>query len=277
MNNKKRKILNIIALAIFIPSIILFVVHTINDIFGQDDYDSALDIAMNQSDVTEATTEPTVEVTEETRPPQIYWIPEPIKDEDPYVAELEAIDLDALRAENEDVIGWIMIPNTKINYPIMQGEDNDFYLKHTWKKARNYMGSVFLEYRNNPDMADYNTIVYAHNMNNGTMFNNLWKFAKEDFLKKNPYVYILVDYGVLRYEVFSTYMAKLDDPTYGLSFNQEQTRVNFLQHAKEKSMVETGIEPELTDLILTLSTCTGTGHASRRVVHARLKMMQIIE
>ena len=136
------------------------------------------------------------------------------------------------------------------------------------------MGSVFLESRNRPDFTDWNTIVYAHNMDNGTMFAGLHRYKQQKYWQEHPYVYIVTDAGVLRYEVFSSYNAEVDSKTYGLSFRQRETREEFIAMALEKSQIDTGIVPEVTDQILTLSTCSG-GEETRRVVHARLPMIRV--
>ena len=111
------------------------------------------------------------------------------------------------------MVGWIQIPGTEIDYPLMQGKDNDFYLNNNWRGAKEYVGSIFLEYRNDPDMTDFNTIVYGHNMANGSMFGSLHRYQYDAYPEEHPYVYIVTDAGVLRYEVFSTYNAEVTSPT----------------------------------------------------------------
>ena len=207
--------------------------------------------------------------------PRTAWIPAPVEEDDPWIEELSQMDLSALREKNPDVVAWIRIPETRIDYPIMQGEDNEYYLDRDWTGILNFVGSVFMEYRNDPNLTDFNTILYAHNMANGTMFHDLHKVNAEYYRGKIPYVYVVTDGGVLRYEIFSTYDAALDSVTYGLSFQQMETRVDFLTYALENSLFDTGVVPDLTDQILTLSTCSGIGYGHRRVVLARLPMVQI--
>ena len=90
---------------------------------------------------------------------------------------------------------------------------------------------------------------------------------------KHPYVYIRSDQGVYRYEIFSSYLAKTTDNAYGIGFPSENARIRFLDDIQKDSAITTGIEPEITDRILTLSTCSGRGKTTRWVVHARLKMV----
>ena len=242
---------------------------------GDASYKNAAIIAQSATTQPTEVTEPsaTEPVTEPTAPPEPIWIPAPVEGEDVHLANLAAIDLTALRETNPDVVGWICIPNSKINYPLMQGEDNPFYLEHTWEGNLNPYGSIYLESRNSPDMTDFNTIIYGHNMLNGSMFAGLSNYAYQWHWEWNRYVYIVTDAGVFRYEIFSSYAADVESPAYGLSFHQTETRVKFIAHALENSQIDTGITPAVTDRIITLSTCTGMGYESRRVVHAYLKMI----
>lgn len=270
MNKEMRTLLNGILVVFFLFGITMMLRQARDNSSGGSSYDDALQIALSDDVGTVLTEETQPAETEE----QKQWIPAPIEDEDAHVQTLEAISLDALREINPDVLGWILIPDTKVNYPILQGEDNDFYLKHTWEGKKNSVGSIFLEHRNTSDFTDFNTIVYGHNMNDGSMFANIKRYESMWYWERHPYIYIRTDAGVFRYEVFSSYRAELTGSAYGLSFYQQETRANFLINALEASRIDTGIEPALTDRILTLSTCSGAGYSNRWVVHARLKMIQ---
>ena len=97
--------------------------------------------------------------------------------DDPAARNLLDIGLEKLQRENPDVVAWIVIPDTPISYPVLQGTDNAFYLKHNWKKERNSGGSIFMECKNNPDFTDFNTLVYGHRMRDSSMFNALRHFG----------------------------------------------------------------------------------------------------
>lgn len=268
-----KKLLSLLLLAVFVISTGWLVWNFFSYRSGGDTYSDARQMA--QQSATEPTeTQPPMTAPETLPPeePEPVWMPVPIEGDDPNLESLKELDLKALRQVNEDVLGWIQIPGTKVDYPILQGEDNEFYLEHDWEKKEQYVGSIFLECRNSPDFTDFNTIIYGHNMSNGSMFGTLWKYAYGENWKDSPYVYLVADGEVLRYEVFSTYEAEVDSPTYGLSFQQWSTRADFLTMALENSDIDTGIIPDLTDRIITLSTCSGMGYTIRRVVHARLPM-----
>ena len=260
-----RKLLRLILLAVFLVSTWLLILQLRDNAGGSSSYDNALALA-TAGEKTETALPAETEGAEE-------WVPEEITG-DPAKEELAKLDLAALQAVNPDVIGWIRIPGSRIDYPILQGSDNDFYLKHTWEGTENSVGSIFMEHRNTPDFTDFNTILYGHNMNDGSMFADLKRYNTQWFWERHPYVYILQETGVTRWEVFSSYEAATDSSAYGLSFHQEETRVNFLGTAVEKSAADLGVRPELTDRVLTLSTCSGVGYANRWVVHARLKMVK---
>ena len=188
--------------------------------------------------------------------------------------EMEKINLAALQEVNPDVIGWIRIPDSKIDYPLVRGADNDYYLNNTWDKKKSSVGSIFMEYRNAPDLMDYNTILYGHNMNDGSMFANIKRYSSQWYWERHPYVYILTEQGVYRYEVFAAYETPVDSKTYGLSFRQTETKTALLEHIFEKSPDFYQIVPDPMDRILTLSTCSGMGYSNRWVIHARLKMIR---
>ncbi len=272
MRKKARRIL----LTVAAISCVMFAWTYIQGASAGEAYDEVAELAFQEAQTAvqePVQTEPASETEAAEVPAETVWIPEPIED-DPNVELLEQINLEALREVNPDVIGWIMIPDSKINYPLMQGTDNDYYLKHTWEKRNNAVGSIFMEHQNNPDLTDFNTIVYGHNMNNGSMFASLRKFSTESYRKARPYVYIVSDQGVYRYEIFSFYKAPVDSIAYGLSFQKENTKIEFLLESKRSSDAETGVIPAPTDRILTLSTCSGGGYTHRWVVQARLKMIQ---
>ena len=185
---------------------------------------------------------------------------------DPLVMELLQTNLDALREVNPDIIGWITIPNTHISYPVVHGEDNDFYLNHTWKKQPNDGGAIFLEAENAADMSDFNTIIYGHNMNDDSMFSDLVKFETSNYMSKHPSAYVVTDNGVYRYDFFSTYKASVKSITYGMKIQTTKKRNELIQFNLNYGVVKSGIVPNVDDHLLTLSTCSGFGQTARWVV-----------
>lgn len=185
---------------------------------------------------------------------------------DPYAEALQSMDFTALRKKNKDVLGWILIPNTVISYPLVQGEDNDYYLSHTWRKSRNVVGAIFMDWQCSADLSDFNTIIYGHRMNNQTMFAKLLNYKKQSYLNNHPRFYITDDNGTHTYEIFAAYEVEVKAPTYCIAFSSEAERQSFIDFCVEQSVVDTGVIPTVNDRIVTLSTCTGNGHATRWVV-----------
>lgn len=105
---------------------------------------------------------------------------------DPYADALAAMDFAALREVNPDILGWILIPNTRVSYPFLQGTDNDYYLRRTWRKGSSAVGAIFVEASNSGDLTDFNTVIYGHNMNNGSMFGTLKKYKDLSYFRSIP-------------------------------------------------------------------------------------------
>ena len=187
---------------------------------------------------------------------------------DPYADALRNMDFTALREVNEDVLGWILIPNTRLSYPLLQGVDNDYYLNRTWKKSRNSVGAIFMEWRCSPDLSDFNTIIYGHRMNNRSMFGILHNYDDRDYWAKHPCVYITDDNGSHTYEIFAAYEVAVTSDTYRILFEDDQRKQEFLDFCQAQSVIDTGVVPNIWDQVLTLSTCTGEGHDTRWVVQA---------
>lgn len=267
-----RKYLRFALLMVFAASAVLFLRQFYDKAAGGESYQRALELAYSSA-ASSASSTPSPAPEAAVEKEQVL-VPVPVFN-DPEMDAMALIDLKALREINPDVLGWIRIPGSSIDYPIMRGEDNKFYLEHTWEKEKSSVGSIFLECRNSPDFDDYNTIVYGHSMNNGSMFGGLKQYNEEYWLKDHPYVYVVSDNGVYRYEIFSIYRTDVDSPTYGLSFNQAETKANFLVYALEESMHDTGVIPHPDDRILTLSTCSGNSYTERYVAQARMPMQLV--
>ena len=208
------------------------------------------------------------ETTEEAGEPEEKS--EPVVYVDPYADALRNMDFAALREANPDVLGWIMIPGTKISYPLVQGDDNEYYLKRTWRGSYSSVGAIFMEQRCSADLSDFNTIIYGHHMNNGSMFGSLEKYRDPAYLAAHPCVYITDDTGCHTYQIFSVMEAAVDSPVYALEVTETTEKQTVLNWSMLNSEVDTGVLPTFRDRIVTLSTCTGRGYETRFVVQAVL-------
>ena len=180
------------------------------------------------------------------------------------------INLAELREKNEDVFGWIYIPGADISYPLLDGEDNEYYLTHTWDKKWNHMGSIFLEQECRADMSDFNTIIYGHNMKDTTMFSNLKKYMDGDFAESAPHIYIATEDGLRKYDIFAAYEVSVEGHAFWIKIEKENHKQSFIDEALKMSVINTSVVPQTTDNIVTLATCTGKGHEKRLVVQAVL-------
>lgn len=186
--------------------------------------------------------------------------------------ELKDIDFNALKQTNPDVVLWLMVGGTNINYPIVQTNNNDYYLNHNILKRKSTDGWTFLDYRNN-SINDKNTIFYGHNLLNKTAFGSMSKmFSKNYFNKNNHNIYVIDENNVYIYEVFSVYYSEPVTDYLQIEFYDEEY-LEFLNKLKSKSMYDFGISLDVSDKILTLSTCSDD-NTGRKVVHAKFISQQ---
>ena len=181
------------------------------------------------------------------------------------------VDFDKLKSVNEDVVGWIYVDALPdISYPIVKGKDNQTYLHQTYEKNYNIAGTIFVDYENSGDFSDCNTLVYGHNMKNGSMFGHLKKFREDDKLyKQNKYFWILTPERNYRYEIITAYTTGVNSDTYTLFKGPGEEFEKYLETIKGYSEIKTD-DTDLTikDRIVTLSTCTGN-ESTRFVVQGK--------
>ena len=181
------------------------------------------------------------------------------------------VDFDKLKSVNEDVVGWIYVDALPdISYPIVIGKDNQTYLHQTYEKNYNFAGTIFVDYENSGDFSDCNTLVYGHNMKNGSMFGHLKKFREDDKLyKQDKYFWILTPERNYRYEIITAYTTGVNSDTYTLFKGPGEEFEKYLETIKGYSEIQTD-DTDLTikDRIVTLSTCTGN-ESTRFVVQGK--------
>lgn len=149
------------------------------------------------------------------------------------------VDYNALKAMNEDYMGWIYYEPLDISYPLVSGDDNTYYTTHTFEDKENSFGSIFLDFLNKPDFSDYNTIIYGHNMRNGTMFGSLKQGLNDmTIFDENPYFYIFVDEKIKRYQIFACYITNENSDTYTI-VRDEEGQQSYLDYIKSVSEYET--------------------------------------
>lgn len=261
MNKKIRTALIVLLALVLVGSLGMLLWQSMQYRTGEESYAEAEALAEPSTPPVQKPEEPAEEEPTEEEPPA---------PADEYAAELQNMDIDALRAVNSDVLGWIEIPGTAISYPLVQGTDNQYYLEHTWKKEASSVGSIFLEAKSSADLSDFNTVIYGHRMLNGSMFASLKYYKDQSYWAEHPYVYITDGQICWRYEIFAAYEVSTTGTTYQIGFPDEESKQAFLDTCIGWSVIDTGVIPTVQDQILTMSTCTGNGHATRWVVQARL-------
>ncbi len=188
--------------------------------------------------------------------------------------EVENIDFNKLINKNPDTIGWIKVLGTDINYPVVQTNNNDFYLTHSFDKSYNKAGWIFADYINKNlknNELDKNTIIYGHNRQNNSMFGTLSNVFKEEWLsnKENHYINFSTLNNNMVWEVFSTYTIEKEEYYIQSNFSSDEEYISFLNTIKNRSTYKYDVNISKEDKILTLSTCTNVGKG-RTVLHAKL-------
>lgn len=176
-----------------------------------------------------------------------------------------------LKAINPEYTFWVEVENTNISYPVVQGNDNSYYLKKDFNKQNNSAGTIFMDSLNNFEV-DNNTVLYGHNMKNKTMFNNVTLFKKKDFFNQNNKIKIKHDKEEKEYtyEVFSVYHSDNSFDYNMVKFGQGYTFEDFIDDIKEKSIYKKDIEITENDKIITLSTCSYEFKGAKTTIHAKL-------
>lgn len=190
--------------------------------------------------------------------------------EDPETQEEEfQVDFDALKKINGDTAAWIRFDNPEeINYPVVHCMNNETYLTKTFEANDNKLGALFIDARNHQDMSDYNTIIYGHHMNNGSMFAKLLNYKEKSFWEENKYFYIYTPDGVThKYEIFAAGVIKDTADNYQLNFASPEEFTNYIAKVKQGSAYDTGVEVGAVAKTVTLSTCTNEQDDERFVVH----------
>ncbi len=191
--------------------------------------------------------------------------------EEKQILEEEEYEFKELIEINEDTIGWITIADTSIDYPIVQASNNSYYLTHDCNGEESKYGSIFMDYHNAADFSDHHTILYGHNMKNGSMFHDLIEYSSHEFFDEHIYIEVHSQDVYQKWVVFSTYSTKPDFNYLQTAFDSPEEYSSFLNALLSHSEVSNEkVQVTAEDKILTLSTCSDDFGNERRVVHAKL-------
>lgn len=185
------------------------------------------------------------------------------------------IDFEKLQSYNPELYAWIYIPDTKIDYPVAQHDgENDYYLKHNMYGEPEFAGCIYSESYNTTDFSDPNTILYGHNMKNGSMFQNLHLFRDADFFEDNQYIYVYTPTHRLTYHIFAAYEYDDRHLMKSFDFSDEEVFASYIEDIFHVRSMNANIREDESvtkdDKILTLSTCVGGNTSARYLVQAVL-------
>lgn len=185
------------------------------------------------------------------------------------------VDFNTIKATYPDTVGWIKVEGTDVNYPVVQSNDNDYYLNHSIDGSSSGAGWIYADYKNQLDGTDKNIVIYGHNRRDGSMFSSLLNILKSDWYndENNRFVTFITEQGNTKYEVFSVYQIENEEYYINTYFGSNKSFSSFVNTLKGRSIKDFGTEVTADDSILTLSTC-GNDKKYRVVLHAKKTELQ---
>lgn len=255
---KKSKIIRIILSVVFIGIFAFSLYKITTQLLEENDSKALYEDIINDAVVELPAVQSIPQNTDEPKPPAV-----PI-----------TVDFEKLKLKYPDIIGWLYSPNTKINYPVVLGKDNQQYLYNMPSGEPNKSGSIFADSRNLPFDEAKNYIIYGHNMKNKTMFGTLDDYRKTGYYEKHPVMYYLTPEKAYKLEIYSGFITEAGSYVYTFE-HTEKSLADFMNKIKRKSTFKSEVKYQEGDRILTLSTCSYETEDSRYVVVGILK--EIIE
>ena len=192
------------------------------------------------------------------------------KNEDENNKEEYTVDFSKLKKQNNETIAWLKVNNTNIEYPVVKGTNNSFYLNHSFDKSNNSAGWIFADYRNKFDNTDKNIVIYGHNMRDGSMFGSMLNILNAKWYEneENNNITLYTENEKCIYKVFSVYKIKNEDYYIKTEFKNDNEFEGFIKNLKKRSIKDFNVDVSKDDNILTLSTCANN-NKYRVVLHAK--------
>jgi len=185
------------------------------------------------------------------------------------------MDFDALREQFPNIVGWIQSQGTIINYPIVQGTDNDFYLDHLPDGTRHRWGSIYLDYRNAPDLTDSSIIIYGHDMASGDMFGSFLHYHNQDYFEQHPSMFIFTPTGNYLLTLFAGYVLDATQEHPPMFFIDEAAFDMYISDIRNRSIFTSDVEVNFGDRVVFLATCTrGGSRHGRLIIVGKLDALQ---
>ena len=189
------------------------------------------------------------------------------------------LQIEKLQEQNSDIVGWIEVEGTNINYPVLQGEDNSYYMNHNYKKEENTYGSIFLDKDYDWSIPSSNLLLYGHNLQNGELFHDILNYKDKSYYEEHPVIRFTTEKEDSEFEIISAFYSRVYYKSetnvfryyYFINADNEEEYNEFIENAKESSIYDTGKTAEYGDQLITLSTCSYHTEDGRFAVVARKK------
>ncbi len=181
-----------------------------------------------------------------------------------------SVDFDSLKSVNSEVVGWLYCKGTAINYPVVHGSDDQYYLHRLINKSYNFSGTIFTDYKNSSDFTDDNTIFYGHNMKNGTMFGIIDNFRNPSNYKLHPYMFLLTPECNYRIDFVSGYITKENSDAYTIKFSDSDSMDEYISALYKNSTFDTCVKKSEIERLVTFSTCAYDYEEARYVLVGNL-------
>ncbi len=180
------------------------------------------------------------------------------------------VDFNKLKEQNNETIAWLKVNNTNVEYPVVKGTNNSFYLNHSFDKSSNSAGWIFADYRNKFDNTDKNIVIYGHNMRDGSMFGSMLNILNSKWYEneENTNITLYTENEKSIYKVFSVYKIENEDYYIKTEFKNGNEFEGFIKNLKKRSIKDFNVDVSKDDNILTLSTCANN-NKYRVVLHAK--------
>ncbi len=185
-------------------------------------------------------------------------------------AEGTKIDLDSLSRINPDSVGWIGNDGIEIDYPIVQAKDNDYYLNHLFTLEKNKLGAIFMDYRNQNDFSDQNTIIYGHNMKDGSMFSSLTHYKQQNYFDLNPNILIESKDSKYRVDFFAGVIVDGSYESVRFTFKDDEDYLNYIDSLIKHSTFTSDVKISSNDRIVSLVTCSYEYNNARFALYGKL-------
>ena len=181
-----------------------------------------------------------------------------------------SMDFTELKKENSDIIGWLYSEGTKIDYPVLQADDNSYYMNHLFSGETNTSGSIFADYRNTGDFSDKNTVIYGHHMRNGTMFGSIEEYREQEFYDTAPAMMLYTPEGDYLIELISGTDENGNEQFVEFEFENEEAFTDYIDSFRERSSFQSKVKVHPRDRLISLCTCTYVFNNARYMLIGRL-------